>query len=119
LVDKLERAGLKPYSRVLLPLAVTKSANYAWMYATACLSPSLGKAVARVEGKVLDGAGKVRKTTAGTTRSLKGSGLVMWRGEWELFDLPAGAYTLEVAALGKDGKPVALRKVKFIHGQVE
>jgi hypothetical protein len=117
LVEKLDPADLKACARVLLPLAVTKSANYDWLYATACLSPTIEKRIAKVEGKLLDASGKVRKTSTGTRKTMEGSGFVLWRGAWELFDLPAGDYTLEVAALDKDGKPVVARTVRVAHGE--
>jgi hypothetical protein len=118
LVDRIEPADLKACARALLPLAVTQSANYGWLYATACLSPTIEKAVAKVEGKILDAGGKVRKTSTGTRTTLEGSGFVLWRGSWELFDLPAGTYTLEVAALDRAGKPVVARTIKVNHGEV-
>lgn len=116
LVDKLDTAALSECSRVLLPLAVTKSANYAWLYGTVCLSPSIEKAVAKLEGNVVDGEGKVKKTTAGTRWTLAKSGFMMWSGEWELFDLPAGSYTVEVTAFNRDGKILAKRSEKVLHG---
>jgi hypothetical protein len=116
LVEKLDPAGLKSYSRVLLPLAVTRSGNYPWLYGTACLSPTIEKSVAKIEGKVLDAKGKVRKTTTGSRRTLGGSGFSMWRGSWELFDLPPGTYTVEVAILDKAGKVVVARQMKLVHG---
>jgi hypothetical protein len=116
LVDKIDPAGLKPYSRALLPLSLTKSANYPWLYGTACLSPTIEKAADRLEGRILDRAGKVRKTTGGTRRTLAGSGFVMWTGQWELFDLPPGGYTVELRALSKGGAVIAARSVQVIHG---
>src|SRR5207302_853365 len=94
LVDKLDRPAIAPFGRALLPLSLTKSANYAWLYGTVCLSPSIEPLVARLEGKVVDGAGKVRKTTAGSRKALEGTGFTLWTGSWELFDLPPGTYTL-------------------------
>ncbi len=119
LVDKIDTAELKPYSRALLPLSLTKSANYDWLYATACVSPTIDKATAKFEGKVIDADGKVKKTTAGSRTTLEGSGLVLWRGSWELFDLPAGTYTVEVSALDKGGKPIVTRLVKVAHGEAK
>jgi hypothetical protein len=116
LVDKAEPADLKACARVLLPLAVTQSANYDWLYATACLSPTVEKRIATFAGKLLDAGGKVRKTSTGTRTTLEGSGFVLWRGAWELFDLPAGTYTLEVAALDQAGKPVVVRTARVTHG---
>jgi hypothetical protein len=115
LVEKADPADLRACARALLPLAVTRSANYDWLYATACLSPTVEKRIATVEGKILDAAGKVRKTTAGARTTLEGSEFVLWRGSWELFDLPASNYTLEVAALDRDGKPVIVRTVRVAH----
>jgi cellulose/xylan binding protein with CBM9 domain len=116
LVDRIDPAGLKPYSRVLLPMSVTKSANYPWLYATACLSPTIEKMVVKLEGKLLISGGKERKST-GKRQTLAGSGFVLWRGEWELFDLPPGTYTVELTASDTDGKAIASRTVKVIHGE--
>jgi hypothetical protein len=117
LVDRTDPTQLQACGRALLPLSLTKSANYDWLYATACLSPTVEKSVARIEGKVLDKEGKARKTTAGTRQTLEGSGFVMWTAGWELFDLPAGVYTVEVTALDKQGKAVVSRSVKLLHGE--
>jgi hypothetical protein len=116
LVDKLDPDGLKPFGRVLLPLSLTKSGNYPWLYGTACLSPTVEKSVARMEGRILDKEGKVRKATEGSRRALKGSGFVLWTGAWELFDLPPGTYTVEVTAFDRKGKPVVSRSEKLLHG---
>jgi acyl-CoA thioesterase-1 len=116
LVNKAEPADLKACARALLPVSVTKSANYDWLYATACVSPTIDKMTAKIEGKVLDTDGKVRKTTPGSRTTLDGSGFVLWRGSWELFDLPAGTYTVEVSALDRDGKPVVTRTITVAHG---
>jgi hypothetical protein len=115
LVDRIEPGALHPLGRALLPLALTKSANYAWLYGTVCLSPTIEKSVAKIEGKVIDADGKVWKTSAGARRTLDG-GFVMWSGSWELFDVPPGVYTLELAALDKDGKVITTRREKLLHG---
>jgi hypothetical protein len=116
LVDKLTTAELRNYGRALLPLAVTKSANYSWLHSTVCLSPTIENAVAKVEGKILDPAGKVRKTMTGTQWTLGNSGFLMWSGGCEFFDLPAGNYTVEVTAHGRDGKALVKRTAKVLHG---
>src|SRR6185503_9353672 len=85
LVDKIDASALKPLGRALLPLSLTKSANYAWLYGTVCVSPTIEGSVAKLEGKLLDAGGKVRKSSAGSRKSLDG-GFVMWSGSWELFD---------------------------------
>jgi hypothetical protein len=116
LVEKVDPAQLKSFSRALLPLAVTQSANYPWLHATACLSPTVEKSVAKVEGTVLDSRGKVRKKTMGSRHTLEGSGFLMWQGSWELFDLPPGEYTVVINALDRAGKVVVARQVKIVHG---
>ena len=116
LVDKIDPKKLEPYSRVLLPLSVTQSANYSYVYATACLSPTIEKSVAKIEGKVSDAKGKA---TPGTRQTLEGSGFAMWDAKWELFDLPPGPYTVEVTAYDKDGAVVAQRKMKIVHGDAD
>jgi hypothetical protein len=116
LVDKVDPTQLKLLGRALLPLSVTKSANYDHLYATACVSPTIAAAVAKIEGKILDGDGKIRKTSAGSRRTLEGSGLVLWTGNWELFDLPPGTYTLQLAALDKDNAALTTRSVRLLHG---
>jgi len=115
LVDKIEPEALKPLGRGLLPLVLTKSANYAWLYGTVCISPTIEKAVAKLEGKIIDEAGKVRKTTTGSRKTVDG-GFVMWTGAWELFDLPAGVYTVELTALDTDGNVITSRSEKVLHG---
>ena len=117
LVEKIEPDDLKSFGRALLPMSLTKSANYAWLYATVCVSPTIDKAVAKIEGKILDDNGKARKTTVGSRKTLDGSGFDLWTGSWELFDLPPGIYTVEVSALDKAGKVIAARTEKLIHGE--
>src|SRR5262249_2755614 len=92
------------------------SGGFPCLYATACVSPTIQGAVAKVEARLLDSEGRVRKTTPGTRQTLEGSGFVMWSGRWELFDLPAGSYVVEVSALGKDGKAIVTRRVPVVHG---
>lgn len=118
LVEKLDPQALKPLGRALLPLSLTKSANYAWLYGTVCLSPSIETSVAKLEGKIVDREGKVRKATLGSRKSLNGTSFTLWTGSWELFDLPPGIYTLELAALDKDGSVVTSRKEMLLHGDL-
>src|SRR5262249_40333287 len=70
LVDKIDVDQLRPYGRALLPLSVTKSANYDWLYGTVCVSPTIDRATAKLEGKVIDADGKVRKTTPGARHAV-------------------------------------------------
>jgi hypothetical protein len=115
LVDKLDAGALKPYGRALLPLSLTRSANYPWLYGTVCISPTIAGSVAKLEGKLLDAGGKVRKTSAGSKKALDG-GFTLWTGSWEMFDLPPGAYTLELAATDKAGAVITSRAEKVLHG---
>ena len=114
-MDKIESEALKPLGRALLPLALTKSANYDHLYATVCVSPTIEKNVAKVEGKVVDSEGKVRKTRPATRKAVDGN-FVLWTCGWELNDLPPGIYTVDVTALDKDGKAVTSRTEKLLHG---
>ena len=41
LVERVRPGDLKPFGRVLLPLALNRSANYPWLYATAGVSPTV------------------------------------------------------------------------------
>ena len=112
LVDKIEADDLKSMGRALLPMALTKSGNYGWMYGTVCLSPSIEKTVAKIEGSIIGGDGKVRKKTLGSRKTLDG-GFVMWTGSWELFDLPAGNIHPEIDGVGqgREGGNVEEREV--------
>jgi hypothetical protein len=115
LVDRIDAAALKPFGRVLLPMSLTRSTNYAWLYGTVCISPTIEKSVARLEGKLVDAGGKVRKTSTGSKKNLKG-GFTLWTGSWELFDLPPGVYTLELVATDKTGGVITSRAEKVLHG---
>ncbi len=114
LVDKIDAGQLKPLGRVLLPLSLTRSTNYAWLYGTVCVSPTIEGVVAKLEGKLVDASGKVRKTSSGSKRAQ--DGFLLWTATWELFDLPAGVYTLELTATDKDGAVVTSRTEKVLHG---
>jgi hypothetical protein len=115
LVDKIDPAELKPFGRVLLPMSLTKSGNYDWLYGTACVSPTISADVAKVEGKLLDRSGKERKKSFGRLQTLEGSGLLMWTGDWEMFDLPSGNYTVELSALDKTGKVITSHSERTLH----
>lgn len=118
LVDRLDPADLKALGWALLPLSLTKSANYDWLYGVACVSPTIAGEAAKVEGKVLNAEGKVVKAASKSVlRTLEGSGFVLWNASWELFDLPPGVYTVQVSALNKANQVVAGRSVKVLHGE--
>src|SRR4029077_4222432 len=46
LVDKIDAKTLKPFGRVLLPLSLTRSTNYPWLYGAVCVSPTIEGLVA-------------------------------------------------------------------------
>lgn len=116
LVDRVDQEDLKPFGRALLPLSLTKSTNYPWIYGTACISPTIEQAVAKIEGRVVHANGKVVATTEGSRQTLEGSGFVLWSGSWELFAVPPGTYSLELTAFDKTGKAITGRKVQLVHG---
>ena len=117
LVDKIDQRGLKSLGRALLPLALTKSANYDWLFGTVCISSTIEGSVAKLEGKIVDRAGKVLKTSTGSRKTLDG-GFVLWTGSWELFDLPPGVYTLDLTALDKESKVITSRSEKLLRGDL-
>ena len=114
LVDKIEAGSLKPLGRALLPLSLTKSANYAWLYGTVCVSPTIEASVAKLEGKLFDAGGKVRRTSTGSKKHQ--DGFTLWTGSWEMFDLRPGVYTVELVATDKAGAVITSRTEKVIHG---
>ncbi len=57
----------------------------------------------------------MRKTSTGGTKALDG-GFLLWTGSWEMFDLPPGAYTLELVATDKAGGVITSRAEKVLHG---
>jgi hypothetical protein len=115
LVEKIETESLKPLGRALLPLSLTRSTNYPWLYGTVCVSPTVAGSVAKLEGKLVDAAGKVRKTSTGSKKTQDG-GFILWTGSWELFDLPPGIYTLQLMATDRTGKVITSRSEKVLHG---
>src|SRR5690349_10197566 len=103
---------LKPFGRVSLPLSLTRSTNYAWLYGTGlygsvCVSPTIENLVAKLEGKLMDAAGKLHKASTGSRTKLE-QDFTLWTGSWELFDLPPGVYTLELVATDKKGGVITL-----------
>lgn len=115
LADKIEASASKSLGRALLPLSLARSTNYAWLYGTVCVSPTIEGSVAKLEGKLLDAGGKVRKSSTGSKKTLDG-GFTLWTGSWEMFDLPPGVYTLELVATDKAGGVITSRTEKVLHG---
>lgn len=113
LVDKIDTNALKPFGRVLLPLSLTRSTNYPWLYGAVCVSLTIENSVAKLEGKLMDAAGKVHKISSGSKKKLE-EGFTLWTGSWELFDLPPGVYTLELVATDKRGGVITLRTEKVL-----
>lgn len=114
LVEKLDPETIKPMGRPLLPLSLTRSTNYAWLYGTVCLSPTIESSVAKLEGKIQDASGKTLKSSTGSKKMLEG-GFTLWTGSWELFDLPANVYMLQLVATDKEGKVITSRTVQVLH----
>jgi hypothetical protein len=85
------------------------------LYGTVCISPTIEAQVAKLEGKLLDSGGKVRKTSTGSRKTVDG-GFTLWTGSWEMFDLPPGVYTVELMATDKAGAVITSRTEKVIHG---
>ena len=79
------------------------------------MSPTIAGSVAKLEGKLLDAGGKVRKTSVGSTKALDG-GFLLWTGSWEMFDLPPDTNTLELVATDKAGGVITARAEKVLHG---
>ena len=98
-------------------MSLTRSTNYAWLYGTVCVSPTIEGSVAKLEGKLVDADGKVRKTSTGSKKTQDG-GFSLWTGSWELFDLPPGVYTLELVATDKAGAVITSRTEKVLHGKL-
>src|SRR5262249_26707054 len=85
---------------------------------TVCTSPTIDKNVAKLEGKIVDQAGRLKKATLGSRKALDDTGFTVWTASWELFDLPRGIYTVELAALDKDGRLITTRKEPLVHGEL-
>jgi len=98
LVDKVDTAALKAYSRVLFPFDAQVPGNYGRIYGTACLSPTIAGVVTKVEARLLDASGAVKKNSENAAITSVSGYWTLWRGEWETFDLPAGTYTLTLTA---------------------
>ena len=98
LVDRVDPRAVKPYSRALFPFDAQVPGNYGRVYGVACLSPTIAKTVVKVEGRLLDADGKLRKQAANAGLVTVNDYWNIWRGEWETYDLPAGTYTLVLTA---------------------
>ncbi len=98
LVDNVDMAAVAPYSRALFPFDAQVPGNYGRIYGVACLSPTIEKEVAAVEGKLLGPDGKVLKTAENDHLFTVAGYWRLWRGEWETYDLPDGTYTLVLTA---------------------
>ena len=98
LVDRIDTTALKPYSRALFPFDAQVPGNYGRIYGVACLSPTVSGVVTKVEARLLDSTGAVRKQAENAAVSTVADLWSIWRGEWETYDLPAGTYTLVLTA---------------------
>ncbi len=112
LIEKFDATMAYAYWRALMPMSVCQSANYSWMYATVCISPTISDKVAKISSQIMDENGKVRiKSTKGEFKNVHG--FPMWNGKWELFNLPPGGYTLIVTGLDAKDASVVQRAVHF------
>jgi hypothetical protein len=109
LVDRLDPAGLKAYSRALLPFDAQVPGNYGRVYGVACLSPTIADLVTKIEARLLDSTGAVRKNAESAAVTSPADTWKLWRGEWETYDLPAGTYTLVLTARDAQNNVVAER----------
>jgi hypothetical protein len=98
LADRIEPMALKSYSRALFPFDAQVPGNYGRIYGIGCLSPTVANSVVKVEARLLDAAGNLRKNAENANLTTVSGHWRMWRGEWETFDLPAGTYTLVLTA---------------------
>lgn len=117
LVDKLDTANLANYSRALMPASLAKSANFGCLYGTVCVSPSLEKSVAKLEGAIINGDKKVVKKMNFSRKKVKDSDFHLWRGSCEIFDLPAGIYTVQIKAVDEKNALLAFRTIAIAHGR--
>lgn len=114
LVDAVNPAALKPLSRGLFPFDAQVPGNYGRIYGTACISPTIEKQVAVVQGTLLDAEDKPRKNAENASLYTVAGQWRMWRGEWETFDLPAGIYTLVLTARDARNSVVVERRRRVI-----
>jgi hypothetical protein len=114
LVDKIDAASVKPYSRALFPFDAQLPGNYGRIYGVACVSPTIAGVVTRITARLLDGAGAVRKNAENSTLTTVDDFWRMWRGEWETFDLPAGTYTLVVTAQDAQNNVIVERRMRVL-----
>src|SRR5262245_29244976 len=116
LVDRLDAKDLKTCGRALLPLSVTKTANYGYLYGTVGVSPTIGEQVKTIAGKLFDANGAAKATSTGAPKTQSSSSVMLWSGQWEINDLPHGVYTLEIVAKDKDNQVITQRKETILHG---
>ena len=117
LVEKFDPADLKGAGRALLPLNINKSANYDHLHVTVGIADALAALGAKYEARIVGPDGKALKTLAGPRKVLEGPNLGIWTGTFELFDVPAGTYSLACTVFGKDNAVVTMRSVPFLHGE--
>ena len=114
LADKIAPLAVKPYSRALFPFDAQTPGNYGRVMGVACLSPTIAEAVVKVEGKLLDAEGKTRKIAENAGLATASGYWRMWRGEWETYDLPSGAYILVLTALDAQNHVLVERTRKIL-----
>lgn len=114
LVDKVDPAAVREYSRALFPFDAQTPGNYGRVYGVGCLSPTIASVVAKVEARLVDASATTRKTAESAAITKVGDSFTIWRGEWETFDLPPGTYTLIVTARDSQNNIIVERKRQII-----
>lgn len=114
LVDKVDTANVKAYSRALMPFDAQVPGNYGRIYGVACISPTIADVVTKVDAVLLDSNGKVRKKIENAAINTVGGAMRIWRGEWEIFDLPNGTYTLSLTARDAQGHIIVERSLHVL-----
>ncbi len=114
LVDKVDTANVKAFSRALMPFDAQVPGNYGRIYGVACISPTIADVVTKVDALLKDSTGKTRKKIENAGISTVGDAMRIWRGEWETFDLPNGTYTLSLTARDAEGHIIVERSLPVL-----
>lgn len=115
LVDTMQPAMLKASSRALFPFDTQVTGNYGRIYASACLSPTISKSIAKIDARLLDSAGTEKSKADNTSLSTVANHWTIWRGEWETAELPAGTYTLVLTARDSKNNIVVERTRRILY----
>jgi hypothetical protein len=114
LVDKIDPANVKAYSRALFPFDAQVPGNYGRIYGVACLSPTIADSVTTIDALLLDSNGATKKHIENASIKTIDDAFRIWRGEWETYDLPTGIYTLALTARNDQGQVIVERKLHVL-----